>query len=81
VREASRLACWKIMPTLSRRTSSVTTTPSTRASPVVGEMSPAATESRDDFPDPDSPTTAVIRPAVAVMVTWSRAVTRLSPSG
>ena len=46
-----------------------------------GSMRPAATESRVDLPEPDSPITAVSSPGRTSRLTPSRAVMRDWPSG
>ena len=75
-----RLACWKIMPILSRRTSSSTSTPLSCAVPESGVIKPAATDRRVDLPEPDSPTMKVISPGLAVKSRWSSTVRFSWPS-
>ena len=68
------------MPILSRRTSLSTTSPLSFAVPESGVIRPAATDSRVDLPEPDSPTMKVISPGLAVNSRWSSTVRISWPS-
>ncbi len=76
------------MPIFSRRSADfsaaprpVVSTPATTTRPESGVTRVAATASREDFPEPDGPITAVRVPAGTSRPTASRAVRRPSPSG
>ena len=85
VREASRLKCWKIIPTSRRIARSAeprarpTSCPATVTVPLVGRSSPLTMRSRVDLPAPERPMMPQIAPGPIRRDTSSSAVTAWPP--
>jgi len=87
VRTGRRLNDWKMKPILSRRSSVrrrssrlESSTPSTRAVPLVGRSSPARRCMSVDLPEPEGPMMAAKRPCAKSTETPANASTAASPS-